>query len=241
MLKLLKHDIKNSWLEITITGIIALIASAVMAIAMVSGTSFLNTLGVTLWVGAIFALVIMLFKNIIKNFHTSMFTGQGYLTLTTPVSIDKIILSKILVNLLWVFVAIVVIIISVVIVVASALGVVGGSMSIFGGIFEAASLDPGVTVMVVFDMFAGILYFILSVFLVSAIVNTGTIKKHKGLFGFLIWFGLYILNAIITGIFTEIVGFSEWWQYFSLGLLLIQCPIFYFLARYLIVNKLELE
>ena len=83
-LKLIKHEIKSTWLEITIV-CIAILFFSVMFSFIIKGGLFTNVfaslsimaLGM-LYVAA-FALIII---NVIRSINKKIFSNEGYLTLT---------------------------------------------------------------------------------------------------------------------------------------------------------------
>src|SRR5690606_24216571 len=65
---------------------------------------------------------VVIIINIVKSFHTKMFTDEGYLTMTLPVSIGHLLLSKIIVNLTYIIFTAVIFITSLIITMNSILG-----------------------------------------------------------------------------------------------------------------------
>ncbi len=52
---------------------------------------------------ALFASLVATYVLVLSRFYRNLFTDEGYLTLTLPVTVNQIVLSKVLSGLLWVF------------------------------------------------------------------------------------------------------------------------------------------
>lgn len=241
MLKLLKHDIRDSYLEIVVLNGILIILSIFAFIGIRSESSFLLEIALIALVLTIFAAVFVVLSSIIKSFHRNLFTNYGYLTLTTPVSIDKILISKIIVNMLWILVTIVSAIICMFIVISST-----NSFSGIYQIFEALKQIQPVEVLKSVVSFAiSSLSLITVLIFVLVLVNTGRMKKFKLLKGILIYIGISLIMSL-SNPFQSVNNpeplISTTADYiFNLAISLAWSIVFYFVSRYLIKNKLELE
>ena len=133
--KILKHDFKNSYKEFLIMCAAIIIMSILLGITCLFDlNSFLGRVffmsSMTFYILIITAVGILWIVYIINSINKKFFTREGYLTFTTPISIDKLIISKILVNFIWFIVVMVTFFISVLIIVFFA---TRGYVDVFSG------------------------------------------------------------------------------------------------------------
>lgn len=136
--KILKHDFKNSYKEFLIMCAAIIIMSILLGITCLFDlNSFLGRVffmsSMTFYILIITAVGILWIVYIINSINKKFFTREGYLTFTTPISIDKLIISKILVNFIWFIVVMVTFFISVLIIVFFA---TRGYVDVFSGLIE---------------------------------------------------------------------------------------------------------
>lgn len=262
--KIIKHEFKDTWLEITIIcgAFIAMATISALVLKYIRFYYFSSLLIIAMVILYIVALAVVLI-NIIKSFNNRIFGNEGYLTLTLPISIDKILLGKIIVNFIWM------------ITVAGTLIIGLGIMFI---IIE--NLNPGDISYMLRDVFDNFGNFILSIAViliqalfalvllvfVLSVLNIGRIKKFKFLVGIVLY---YIISTIIGWLgnlllifpyrakirngellferFTlrnSDIFYDPLMGYINLNLMfwcLVGIFGFYFLTRHFIKNLLELE
>ena len=242
MLKILKHDIKDSWREIVILNAVLIVLSFFPLLGNAVESNFLFSLGMTAWVLALIACSAVITIGVIKGLNTMLFTDSGYLTLTTPISIDKILISKILVNMLWVLTTTVSIILSVLLFSSAMFGEV---MYLLPGAFRLIAENPLGTFLTILIIFSYILFAITMLLFILTLLNVSTNKRYKILKGYLIYWALSSFVGVVNiFIALAILGAGGSFTLFSVVLSLINLVwsvAFYFTGRYLIINKLELE
>lgn len=111
MLKLLKYEIVQSYRQYLLTFAIFLI----LCIMTPWLPDFISGILASLLVFAFIGISIAINVNVILNFNRSMYKRPGYLTLTLPVSTNKLLAVKYLGSLIWVFIGYLVLAIGVVI------------------------------------------------------------------------------------------------------------------------------
>lgn len=108
---LVKRGLKDSYKNVLIINAVLLGACILIGIlvSIISSETFATPLG--LFLTGMFALAIyciilaafiILLVIIFKTMYQRLFTKEGYLTFTLPVTIDQLIISKIIVNLIWI-------------------------------------------------------------------------------------------------------------------------------------------
>jgi len=247
--KLLKHDIRDSFLEVLVLCGALLAASTLVLLGIISNSGFLLSISIFAYVIIMAALAFIVLKVVIQSFHTRLFTNMGYLTLTTPVSIDKILLSKVLVSMLWQAVSAITILLSVLIIWASIESMTGFWHMIFVALFQYPLRLIQVTAMILSSSLSAVI----TLLFVLVLANMGRIKRHRLLKGILIYIGLgqginiliFFIMMILSTIFIRL-NLSANAAFNIITIVIIVLTLawsigFYFLSRLLIIKKLELE
>ena len=261
--KLIKHEFRNHWLEmVIICGAVIVLSLITSVMFLIKAYEFAALLLVATFILYSIAIVVLIII-IVKSFNSNIFGDEGYLTLTLPTSIDSILISKIIVSLIWMVFIGLTFFISIIIFI----GINSDQINfmfwgeLINGIYN--NLDI-VSITFVAIIIQSLLAVIILIFTLS-ILNIGKIKRFKFIFGVIIYyFTSVIINWITTLVFIipysivtgekgiEIVKVEYGWnnmifsQYSVLSFnTLFWSTIaiigFYFLSRYLIKNKLELE
>ena len=260
--KLLKHEFLNSWLEITIICGVSIVLSIFTGAAMALESSVLLGL-LILAIAALYIVAgIILLINIIKSFNNKIFGDEGYLTLTLPTSIDSILISKIIVNFIWMILVSASLIIGIILMVS-----IGSRSMLINEISEISRFvfnNIGAFALLLLNILIQGLFAIVLLIFVLSLLNIGKIKRAKFLIGIIIY---YLISTLMTwlGSLVLIVPFEITMGYE--GKLVIEKIVFgeyglfighilnfnimfwllvgifglYFLSRYLIKNKIELE
>lgn len=262
VLKLIKHEIKNSWTEITFVNTAIIVISLLFAFLIRVDLTHLWQLLLISLILLYFSAFVLIIINIVRSFNKKIFSNEGYLTLTLPVTIDELLVSKIIVNVLWVLVTIFAFIISLLLIGAVAFGV-GGFSSFIVDFANELYINFGGVLISIVSLIVGILFVIITLILVLSILNTGKINKAKLLIGALIYYGLTVLVSwikLISIIPFQLVSdrgdliiqrvnetyrfpnnFSVVMNFNDLLFNVIAIVVFYILSRNIIKNKLELE
>lgn len=242
MLKLLKYEMIQSYRQYLLTLSIFLILCVFAPFL----PSFISDILSALIVFAFFGISIAILVNIITNFNRSMYKRPGYLTLTLPVSTEKLVGAKFLGSLIWVFVSSIVLSIGIVILVF-----IVGNISfseifeIFNIMIDAAAENIGLLTINIIDSIAMASSMILSFYAMITLTKTKYIPKYKTLLGIVIYVVILILGGSLLmwqPIDTFISGLgTDGIVWFNIILNIILSIGFYLLTIYLINNKIEVE
>ncbi len=102
--KVLKNEIRHSARYNLVIYLVALAVSGLMGLSLITGSTGIGIIScVALYAVGIITVVVTLI-SVIKNFYDTLFSRQGYLTLTLPVKGSTLLLSKVLVSFLWIIV-----------------------------------------------------------------------------------------------------------------------------------------
>lgn len=205
---------------------------------------------------AIGTLVVMIFVTVIRNYYTSMFQKQGYLTQTLPVKSYELITSKLVIAYFWIVVSILVIILSTFIIAFKA------DNANFNDILEIlrqllkASMDRDFWLIIGYCIVTPI-ESILLFYLTMTAVHTKFVRKHRVLFGIALYFVIsyavsFVTNTVLsisTGTLDTIYIQSpsvlqihtEAQTWLLLGVSAILAAVYFIGTCYILDHKLEIE
>ncbi|MCM1326586.1 MAG: hypothetical protein NC094_05100 [Bacteroidales bacterium] len=235
-------------------------------------------IGVVLWfmvfvasvIACIMLMVGLTYGNMIYigvNFEKTMYSDEGYLTHTLPVTPHQLLFSKFLVGGLWTMIIYFVMMVCIV-VLATAFGmaVTGGAdfgeilyevQKILMEVLSQMSTEGAVVLthyLIAFIVLALAGPFCTVAMLFGALTLGQLSAKHKGLMGILIYFGITMANSVLTNIVSNIgrvitmAGRSydaNAVLFFTMDVAIIFQVLIavclYFLSHYIIVKKLNLN
>lgn len=207
LIKLIKHDLiatKHEFLGIYL-GYILL--SVIAPFLILNGPEWLQVLSVFAVGGVLVAIIVITFLAIIRLFQKRLYSNEGYLTWTLPVSNRLNLISKIIVALIWNIASFVIVWVGV----AIAGSIMLMQLNAFSQFFEVVQLlivDSGFLSKVVqlFVLFTpqtivSSLYSVIFLLFVITLVNTSFIKKNRLAIGIVLYFGLSLaINALTTSL-----------------------------------------
>lgn len=265
--KLLKHEIKNTWKEVVfINGVLLGIALVFGFFSLITSSSdgiswFKSLLFLVFIIGLCISFGVLII-NIIKSFNRKMFSDEGYLTLTLPLTIDQILIPKILVNMLWIFVTFVVYYLCLIIIINP---MPDDFVNVIGRNLDKLFSSPIYALIYIIWVVITLSTTVLILLLTLSLLNIGKFRKNRLLIGIAIFFGLSILTNIIEGMLSiqnfvieakgssiiitndsqnplQFLG-SMLGMYISINSIvtyILVSVLFYLISRNLIKNKLEL-
>ena len=101
--KLIKYDIKSTWRDFT--GIYLSILLGVIILPFIFNNinnNFIVVTGGFIAFGIIIAVIVITIISLFKIFNTNIYSKEGYLTLTLPVTSRQILTSKLIVSTMWI-------------------------------------------------------------------------------------------------------------------------------------------
>lgn len=245
--KLMKYEWKNTWkvgclmllgmFLITVIGCVVLRMPGVTAIFDGNASVAMSWLGISSFVATLILYVIMLmaatwgimiFLGI--RFYRSMYSDEGYLSHTLPVTANQLFLSKVLVGGIWYLLILIGIGVSVVALVLSMvigminIGEVHNALAEYGGNIWTFLAEGVSQIADVYqnEMGINLLHYVITVtitFLVGPFITMITLfgaltigqlsSKHKGLMGILTYAGLTILSSLIGSTVQSALMFSS--------------------------------
>ena len=101
--KLIKYDIRSTWRDFA--GVYLSILLGVLILPPLFNhfvNPIVNTVAVFIAIGIIIATIVVMVATLFKIFNANVFSKEGYLTMTLPVSSSQIVVSKLLVSSMWI-------------------------------------------------------------------------------------------------------------------------------------------
>lgn len=101
--KLIKYDIRSTWRDFA--SVYMAIILGVLIIPFLfnrSDNPIINTVAGFLTFGLVVAVVVVTIINLFKIYNTNVFSKEGYLTMTLPVTAAKLVSSKLIVSTMWI-------------------------------------------------------------------------------------------------------------------------------------------
>ncbi|MCM1514692.1 MAG: hypothetical protein NC090_06850 [Anaeroplasma bactoclasticum] len=207
MLRILKHDFKSTYKEFVAMFVGLIVLSMLMGIVMLIDVrnTFSIMIMTTLFVFYYFAFIaigIMWIICVIQSFNKKFFTKEGYLTFTTPISIDSLIISKLIVNFIWFLLTVVAYIISFLILFFAA---TRGQLfrEMFDAIIQMVQLCFDYPVVFITSIVKVIIYVVslmITLFFTLSILNSGKVRKGRVLLTLLIYGSVLSISSLIISI-----------------------------------------
>ena len=216
MRQFLKYELKNNWKSFLFTYLVIIGAFILLSIFILIEKSNIESseFGIILFINLMFLVggamimgAILFSINLVKSFYNSIYSDEGYLTLSFPKTTHSLLLSKIIINFLWVIGLFISVIIGIIIV-----GIVGsGSVnSLFDALYDIINYAENSLYLLPFNILSGLIAIALSFVLMLlsfTLINMGGIKKAKLILGLLIYMGL-IYALSVSKIFTGYLSFG---------------------------------
>lgn len=101
--KLIKYDIRSTWRDFA--GVYMAILLGVIIVPLLLnnvGNEFVSMFAGFISMSIVIATIVIMIVNLFKIFNTNVFSKEGYLTMTLPVTPKQIVISKMLVSVMWI-------------------------------------------------------------------------------------------------------------------------------------------
>ena len=208
--KLLKHELRHTARYHFPILIISIAASVVMGATLLSkneGFMLMMTVALLLVFAAI---IIISLIAVIKNFNDTIFSRQGYLTMTLPVKGNQLLLSKIIISFFWITVSYIAAFLPFSFVIIyikqqlDAQAMTGEFMQAIEEILPPAGTIVTLVLCFIITSLISMLSYVGYVYFSVTIANTRLLSKHPILFGGLVFIGVSVATSIITSLTEKI-------------------------------------
>lgn len=204
-LKVLKYEfLENLSSILIINGILLILILAFrLLIGAMDNVDNINLIAMLLvFIAPLGILCSLIFLTIVvvKSLYSRLFTTEGYLILSLPVSIDSILISKIIVSSTWILLSSFVAIIWVYLMIMS---MEHGSASFLSAIIKWLAIivksNPLYIIHHIWIILLWIIKPIVMILFILALLNIGKINRFRALVGIIIFFILMILENLCFG------------------------------------------
>ncbi len=219
LIKLIKNDMKSSYRELFPLFMGLLLFSIIAAVSVNQEREWLSIVTVLPFFALFIATAVILTLTIIKLFANRLYSREGYLTLTLPVSTFKTFLSKILTAMIWILLT------SLVVMLALTLFVGIVSIINWSEIRNLSIQYKEIWSQINFEIiipqilrFIGITFpqviiniiYVCSLILFSVVItNTSFVSKNKLAVGIIVYLILnFIFNNVNTNLFNDWIIFT---------------------------------
>ena len=256
--KLMKYEWQSTWKLLLPANLLIVVMTFFACIAIRlnfddirnEGILFSAAMILVTYVGSMFVVMIGTAVYLIYRFYTSTFGDQGYLLHTLPVDKHNIIIAKAVVSTAWVLFSSFLIYLSVLFIFASEEGVIPELMDSME-VFVVRAGGPSTLFAGVMTLIAFVVSILARVLKVAACLSLGQLSaNHKLLMSFAFYFGIYLLQQIISSFYYAFLGlvnrrldgfyYGETWEV-TLIAGLIYTVLFYAVTWYTMEKKLNLE
>ncbi len=223
--KLLKNDLKAQWssMRVILFGILAIFIICELAITL-ADSEVVKALGGLAVIAVMFFACIFILISVGVSYSKAMFGRAGYLTLTIPVKTSKLIWSKTVTGLIWIFSVYALVIISTVLWVYQMLSIVGTEdVQLADDLFGLVGL-PSMSVITAYIISIAVTLAIEVLLLVQVIYFSETLS-HVNPFSKLGKIGTLIFFFAILILLEEIISFIS--GYLPMGMVFSQNQIIF--------------
>lgn len=213
--KLIKNEFKTSAHSVASIYLAAAITIGIMMLSYLVKIKWISTLStIALLLISVVAIIITLVA-VISNFYKTLYGAQGYLSFTLPVKSGQLLASKAIVSFVWLLASYIITITIWIGVYVYATAMVGESVmnaiesliQMFAGMPDAGVIKQ-ILVIVGIIIFAQIAVFIAEIFFSLTLANTKTFQKIGMVSALIIFFAVFIVMQILTGVLTTYVPVS---------------------------------
>jgi len=216
MRQFLKYEFKNNWKSFLFSYLITIAAFVILSLFIliektnISSSEFavIVFMNLMLLVGGAMIMGVVLFTiNLVRSFYNSIYSDEGYLTLSIPKGTHSLFLSKIISNFVWVIGILISILIGVIL-----LNICGQESInvLFETLYELLDFATGEAYIVPFRVLSVVAIIALSFVLMLlsfTLINMGGVRKAKLVLGLVIYMGLLYALSVLN-IFTSYLSFG---------------------------------
>jgi hypothetical protein len=214
-------------------------------------------IGIALTVIMIISIFVITFIITLQRFYKNLLTNEGYLMFTLPVSADQLIWSKLIAAFVWNLVSILVVGLAIVIMAVTEFRFSDIIREIVRFLQEVHIAGVQLGVYILEFILASVASLLSSILFFYGCMSCSLLfNKNRVLFSFVAFLVFYTVGQILSAIVVSIVmatGLPDFFAHMNpyavihtaqLGVLALNVLIgafFYFLSRYMLKNKLNLE
>ncbi len=211
LIKLIKHDLIATRGEFFGIYLGFLLLSIVAPFLILNGPEWMQVLSVFSVFGVLIAIIIVTLLAVIRLFQKRLYSNEGYLTWTLPVSVKLNLLSKVIVGVIWNVTSFLVVWLGAIIAGTIFLTQLGAWNQVLDTanilLVKSGFLGKIFNLSLTFlpQSFVTVVYSVVFLLFVITLINTSWIKKGRNAIGIVIYFGLsLVIDAITTQLIPQL-------------------------------------
>jgi hypothetical protein len=212
LIKSIKHDLLATYRDFVALYLVLFVMAVTAPLLLATRMEWLVALMIVSFAFITIAIMVVTFISIVRLYARRLYSSEGYLTLTLPVSTMETLISKIITGLIWSIVTFLVFVVAFLAFSAMFYLVFNGSkweeilviFSVVRDIWESGYLWPIVrTLLIQIPLMLGsTLYSLTLLLFIVTLVHTSFIKKHRLPLGLLIY---YVISNVLSVIMTMVL------------------------------------
>ncbi len=213
--KLIKNEFKTSAHSVASIYLAAAITIGIMVLSYFVKIKWISTLSTIALLLISVVSVIITLVAVISNFYKTLYGAQGYLSFTLPVKSGQLLASKAIVSFVWLLASYIITIAIWIGVYLYASAMVGENtitaikalMQMIQGMPDTGVIKQ-LIVIVCIMIFAQIAVFIAEIYFALTLANTRAFQKIGMVSALIIFFAVFIVMQVLTGVLTTYVPVS---------------------------------
>ncbi len=208
--KLLKHELRHTARYHFAILIASLIATVAMGVSLLIESETLLSISMfPLFIIAV-AVIIVSLVSVIKNFYDTIYSRQGYLTMTLPVKGSQLLISKLIISFFWIIVSYIAAFLPFVFIIIhvkkqlDADNMADEVVQSFTELLPSTGSIVSLILFFIITSLISILSYVGYVYFSVTMANTRLLSKHPKLFGVLIFIGIHYITDAITDLTLKI-------------------------------------
>lgn len=209
--KLLKHELRHTARYHFAILTASLIATVVMGLSLIFKADTVLSMAMFPLVIVAFAVIIVSLTSVIKNFYETIYSRQGYLTLTLPVKCNQLLISKVLISFFWIIVSYIAAFLPFVFILIhikkqlDADNMTDELVQTFTEFLPSGGSMAVIVVFFVITSLISILSYVGYVYFSVTAANTRLLSKHPKLFGVLVFMAIHFIVGAVTDLTADVL------------------------------------
>ncbi|MBQ6600996.1 MAG: hypothetical protein IIX36_05075 [Clostridia bacterium] len=210
--KLIKHEIRHSGRYNLVIYIVALAVVLVMGLSLITESTALGTVScIAIYLTGMVTVIVTL-VSVIKNFYDTLFSRQGYLTLTLPVKGSALLASKVIVSFIWIILGFFIMALTWLAIFFYVRQKTEADLDVIkillmdSGLLEllpSGAVLAKVIITVAAIAITTILTYVSYIYFAVTVANTRSFQSHPKLFGGLTFFAVFFVISRLNNILTQ--------------------------------------
>ncbi len=213
--KLIKYDIRSTWRDFA--GVYLSILLGVLIVPLLFNNinnEIINMTAGFIATGIVIATIVVMIVNLFRIFNKNVFSKEGYLTMTLPVTSQQIVFSKLLVSAMWIILTGIVSVVGLFIFLLILDPVSYASLSTAFEKLTSMIDSQGylAVTLIILSMIASTIKEIAKLFLACSIAHLKQLNRFRIPIGILSYFIFSWVESLLVQIIGTVVSYLPYWD-----------------------------